>query len=98
MPVHLTTADIGVSVLAPDGDGSALTGVGGMAADTGWVANSTVGDKTQVVSAYDSIPMFSGADTINISDLIAMGQQLQAVTRKLCAMQTTLAANLRPNA
>lgn len=71
---------------------------GGIPADTGWVANSTVGDKTQVVAAYDSIPMFSGADTVNLSDLIAMGQQLQAVTRKFCAMETALAANLRPDA
>ena len=78
---------------------------GGMAADTGWVANASAGDKTVVVPAYTPVA-FGGTDggsfgsTFNetATALSVLSGTMELLVKKVQALETALAANLRPNA
>ncbi len=68
-----------------------ITGPGTIQEDTGWSTNAGVGDKTVIVPAY------AGGGALFTLDPDA-DAQLVALTAKFLALETALAAALRPNA
>lgn len=104
------------SAIQPAGDGSTLIGItaaqvgaapesSGVAADTGWTANASAGDKTQSVANYSG----SGLDGTMVAalNLVSSGTgdalvqdeaRVQELIKKVQALETSLAAGLRPNA
>ncbi len=66
--------------------------------DTGWLAPQSAGAKDTSLQDYANPGDFAGADTVDLTLISAIGGQLEDLTDKLQALETALAANLRPNA
>lgn len=72
--------------------------------DTGWTANGTAGDKTVAVQAYTNGITGTMVTALNVTSgglgtaLSALADQVAALTKKLAAHETALAANKLPNA
>ncbi len=73
-------------------------------ADTGWTANSTAGDKTVIVAAFTNGVNGTMVTALNLAytdfgtAVAAIGTQLEVVTKKLAALETSLVAGKLPNA
>lgn len=73
-------------------------------ADTGWTANSGVGDKTIAVPVYTAAITGTMVTALNVvsaglgTALTNLESQLVAQNKKLLALETALAANKLPNA
>lgn len=72
--------------------------------DTGWVANSTAGDKTAVVGAYTNGlngTMTTALDVVSAGTGAALSAALDTVAllvKKTAALETALVAGTLPNA
>jgi hypothetical protein len=102
------------TALQPAGSGSALTGITAgqvsglgvqMAADTGWTANTGAGTKTTALPNYAggliTSTMQTALNTVSAAlgtNLNTMDSQVKALTDKVAAMETALAAGKLPNA
>lgn len=95
--VQVKVSDIGTTVLAPDGDGSALINViaiNGIDADTGWVANADNGDKTAVIPANATLTAMQAALNLVVS---GFGDSFVAIAAKVKALQEVLEEGKKPN-
>lgn len=90
-------------------NGNRLTGVGlgltgTLTIDTDWVANESVGDKTIAVQNYDSTTLDGMTAALNLvlagfgTATAALADQVEALTKKLQAIETALVSFLTPNA
>lgn len=74
------------------------------AADTGWTANASAGDKTVAVADYDSTTIDGMTAGLNLvlagfgTAVAALADQVEALTKKFQALEAAGAANLLPNA
>lgn len=71
------------------------SGGGSITADTGYPVPSA-GDKTTVIPDY-STPAFSGMDTISLSDVGALSNQVQSLTKIVQAMLTSFQGDKYPH-
>lgn len=75
-----------------------------MSADTGWTANQSVGDKTVAVQDYDSTTLDGMTAALNLvlagfgTATAQLADQVEALTKKVQALEAALANALRPNA
>lgn len=73
-------------------------------ADTGWTANQSGGDKTVAVQDYDSTTLDGMTSALNLvlagfgTAIAQLADQMDAVTKKMQAIEAVLAAQKRPNA
>ncbi len=72
------------------------SGIAPLGLDTGWAAPQSVGAKNGVQNYIP--PAFNGSDTLDITAVAALAAQVNDLTEMVQALQTALAANLRPNA
>jgi hypothetical protein len=80
-------------------------GAGTMAADTGWTANSTTGDKTAQLVTYAgggiTSTMITALNTVSSglgTYLATMDATVALLVKKVAALETALVANKVPNA
>lgn len=75
-----------------------------MSVDTGWTVNGTAGDKTVAIQAYTNGITGTMVTALNVTSgglgtaLSALADQVAALTKKLAAIETVLAAAKLPNA
>lgn len=75
-----------------------------MAADTGWTANGTAGDKTASLSSYSnglSGTMVTALNVVSASTGTVLSAAMDIIVllvKKVAALETALAANKLPNA
>lgn len=87
-------------------DGTNISGAGNIpTVDTGWTANSGAGSKTTAVPLYAggliTGTMQTALNTVSANlgtNLNTMDAQVAALTAKVAALETALAANKLPNA
>lgn len=79
-------------------------GAGTLAADTGWTANSTVGDKTAQIVAYVAGIDGTMVTALNVvsantgTKLALLDATVVLLVKKVAALETALVANKVPNA
>lgn len=79
-------------------------GAGTVATDTGWTANSTVGDKTAALTGYTNGldgTMVAALNLVSANTGTALSTALDVIillVKKVAALQTCLVANKVPNA
>jgi hypothetical protein len=97
------TASVDHALQLPNKDGILATVAEIPAADTGWVANASAGDKTVSVADYDSTTLDNMTAGLNLvlagfgTAIAALADQVEALTKKLQAMEAAHAANLLEN-
>lgn len=75
-----------------------------MSADTGWTANSTVGDKTAILASYTNGlngTMVTALNVVSAGTGTALSSALDTIAllvKKTAALETALVANKVPNA
>lgn len=95
------TPTAGQVIRATDGTSATWSDSGGVTADTGWTANESAGDKAAIVLDYPGPGMgFAGADTVDLTLILALGGQVTALTKKFQALEAALSSDppLLPNA
>lgn len=95
--------NLGLGTAATTAATAYATAAQGIVADTGWTANSTVGDKTAVLAAYTNgidATMVTALNVVSAGAGTALSAALDTIAllvKKTAALETALAASKRPN-